>query len=389
MRRATLLLIIACWTAAAPLCAQKCGSAMDYVVRARESIQPGLGTTRVEDILQLLKRASTLCPSMGEAWYYRHLAERELGRERQSAYALRKAREYGSDSLTQGVDPFAKASRETASAEPLVAIDSAVRQKWALVVGVGEFQDSRIPSLNFTSKDAADFAALLRSPSYGRFLPENVRLLVDEEATTQAIKASLNWLARNAAPEDLVVLYLSSHGSPRASDTAGVSYVVTHDTDISNPDQLYATALPMVDIADAMRSRVRAQRAVLFLDTCFSGEAVGGSRAVAFESGIGVSQETMSRIRQGRGRAIVTSSQPDERSWESEDLQNGYFTYYLIQALRQANGAVSVGDVYRSLKEQVSRTVRQEKGASQVPVLSASDQAENIVIGVGTPDSPQ
>lgn len=374
-----LLLQFAVWTvAAAELSAQRCGSAMDYVVRARERLQPGLEPQRIEDVLQLLKRASSLCPNLGDAWYYRHLVEKELGLERRARYSLRKAEEYRAVALNHGFNPF---SSPAAPALPDLDDPSVVGGKWALVVGIGSFRDAKVPALSFTAKDASDFAALLRDPEYGRFRPENVRLLVDEQATTTGIKAALNWLARSAAAGDLVVLYLSSHGSPRASDTAGVSYVVTYDTDIANPDQLYATALPMVDIADAMRSRIRAQRAVLFLDTCFSGEAAGGSKALTFE-GIGVSAETVDRLRQGRGRAIVTSSRPDQRSWESDQLRNGYFTHFLIEALRRDKGMVSVGSVYGYLREKVFKLVKEEKGASQSPVLSVSDEADRIVIGI-------
>jgi hypothetical protein len=315
-----------------------------------------------------------MCHTLGDAWYYRSLVEEQLGRD--AEYAQGKAREYKSEAQAQGGNPFRLA---TSAGE---RISPTVRDKWALVIGVKEFADGRINPLKYTTKDAEEFAALLKNPDYGRFKEDHVQVLMDKKATTQAIKEKLNWLARSAKEDDMVVIYLSSHGSPGEMDTAGVSYVVTYNTDIKNPDSLYATALPMVDIADAVRTRIKAQRAVVLLDTCHSGAAVQGARALTAKD-IGVSTNTLNRIRQGVGRVIIASSQANERSWESEDLKHGYFTYYLIEGLKQNNGLVSIEKVYSYLRDQVSRLVSQKQnGASQNPVLSKSEQMAEIIIGV-------
>lgn len=352
----------------------KCGSAQDILVRARERLGPGLNRSELEDILQRLKTATDMCHTLGDAWYYRSLVEEQLGRD--AEYAQGKAREYKSEAQAQGGNPFRLA---TSAGE---RISPTVRDKWALVIGVKEFADGRINPLKYTTKDAEEFAALLKNPDYGRFKEDHVQVLMDKKATTQAIKEKLNWLARSAKEDDMVVIYLSSHGSPGEMDTAGVSYVVTYNTDIKNPDSLYATALPMVDIADAVRTRIKAQRAVVLLDTCHSGAAVQGARALTAKD-IGVSTNTLNRIRQGVGRVIIASSQANERSWESEDLKHGYFTYYLIEGLKQNNGLVSIEKVYSYLRDQVSRLVSQKQnGASQNPVLSKSEQMAEIIIGV-------
>jgi uncharacterized caspase-like protein len=225
-------------------------------------------------------------------------------------------------------------------------------------------------------------ARLLTDPQVGRFPAANVHLLTDQKATTVAIKSELNWLARNAGPEDLVVVYLSSHGSPREMDTAGISYVITHDTDLASQDSLYATSLPMIDVADAVRTRVRAQRAVVFLDTCYSGAAVPGARDLIYEKeGLGVSRDMVNRIRQGTGRVIITSSSAREKSWEDDQLANGIFTHFLMAGLRQREGLAPVEEVFTYLKDRVAQSVRAQKGASQAPTMTRSDQGSAIVIG--------
>jgi len=47
-----------------------------------------------------------------------------------------------------------------------------------------------------------------------------------------------------------------------------------------------------------------------------------------------LSDEFLDRIAQGRGRIILTSSRQNEISKESDKLQHGFFTYYLIKGLK-------------------------------------------------------
>jgi Caspase domain len=382
---------------------QRCGIAKDLVVQAREAARPGLSVETLRHHYYQLERATSLCYGLGDAFYYRHLFAKQIGEQQKAAYFLSKARESGSEALSQGSDPFAVAP----VAGNRISVSPVIREKWALVVGIGNFRNN-IRSLAFPAKDARDFANLLKDSQYGRFKPENLRLLTDGEATTEAIKEGLNWLARMAAKDDLVTIFVSSHGSPRESDTAGVSYVVSYDTDASNSDRLYATALPMIDLVEAMLTRIKSQRAVLFLDTCFSGVAAsgisrhgseptgsansapnrqsldgGGSKALATE-GAGVSSSSLASINYAVGRVVITASQSDERSWESEKLRNGFFTYYLIEALKQGKGASSIEQVYAYLKDRVARQVQLEKGMSQMPVMSPIKPNVDIYLGVSS-----
>jgi uncharacterized caspase-like protein len=204
------------------------------------------------------------------------------------------------------------------------------------------------------------------------------------------------------------VVFISSHGSPREFDTGGVSYVITYDTDAATQDALYGTALEMIEIVDALSTRVKAQRGVLFLDTCFSGAVASGfqryqmqtvsghgsntgpdnsntagSKSLVVE-GVGVSSATLDRLRYSVGRVVITASQPDERSWESESLKNGYFTYCLIQGLKQNNGKVCIEQLYRHLKHEVPKQVNADKKVSQSPMMLPAKPAVEICFGLDT-----
>jgi uncharacterized caspase-like protein len=138
---------------------------------------------------------------------------------------------------------------------------------------------------------------------------------------------------------------------------------------------LYATAFPMVEISDVVRTRIKAQRTVILLDTCHSGAA-----AAATMKDAAASDKALDRIRQGVGRAIVTSSSPDEQSFEGKPYDNGYFTYFLLEALRKNGGHDSIEQVYASLKQNVSKAASSIQ-RKQTPVFSKSEHGAEIIIG--------
>jgi hypothetical protein len=357
--------------------AGSCGASQDLLVRALERLGDKPETRDIEDSLQLVKKAIEGCAGLGDAWYYRSVFEAKLGSKPRADFALRQARELGSEAMQQGADPFRIA------APPGRPPSKVLHDKYALVIGVGKFASKDIPALNLTTKDARDFAAVLGDPAYGRFPKDHVHLLTGSQATTVKIKEELNWLARTAGPDDMAVIYLSSHGSSREMDTAGANYVITYDTDIQDADHLYATALPMVEVADVVRTRMQAQRAAVFLDTCHSGGAIAGSRSAIPIHAATASDAMLKRMDQGMGRVIIASSRVSEQSWESQKLGNGFFTYFLVQGIRQGMANQPVSALFDYLNAQVPKAVEAEVHAAQHPVMSRSDQgADQIVLGV-------
>ena len=355
---------------------ERCGAARDLMFQALERVSTG-ANNEIDNGLQLLKRAIALCTTLGDAWYYRSLFERKLNSGK-ADYALSKATLLGSEAMDEHLDPFHLAA--SPGGHQGKGAGGAPRQKWALVIGISKFTDAHVPQLAYAGKDAQDFAAVLQDPQVGRFQPDHVHTLLNAEATTRKIKSELNWLARNAQADDLVVIFVATHGSPREFDSRDVNYIVTSDTAIKPQDELFATALGMVELTQVVRSRILALRTVIFLDTCHSGAATKAAGVV--ESSVATG--TLDSIRQGVGRAIITSSGAGESSYENSDAQNGYFTFYLLQALRQSKGMDSIQKLYSYVHDQVSGSVETKYKLHQNPVLSQSEGNDQIVIGAAT-----
>ena len=128
----------------------------------------------------------------------------------------------------------------------------------------------------------------------------------------------------------------------------GANYLVTYDTEIYNggnldEDSMYATAYPMVELANAVATRMKALRTAVFLDTCYSGGATGSggtnsSSAADMLATTAPSEVMLAHMTQGTGRIVMAASQVNEESLESDQFHHGYFTYYLLQTLRNGQG---------------------------------------------------
>jgi uncharacterized caspase-like protein len=217
-------------------------------------------------------------------------------------------------------------------------------------------------------------------------------VLTDAQATTRNIKEELNWIARHAGRDDLVVIYVATHGTPRTMDSAGgANYLVTYDTELYaggslDEDAMYATAYPMVALANAVATRMKSLRTAVFLDTCYSGGAAtptGGAGSPTPSAGLAnaaPSDAMMARMSEGTGRIVMAASQVNEESLESSRLKHGYFTYYLLQALTSGKGDTPLTRVFATVSKEVAQGASEE-GMSQHPVMSRSSPNADFALG--------
>ncbi|MBS1954449.1 MAG: tetratricopeptide repeat protein [Cyanobacteria bacterium SZAS-4] len=253
-----------------------------------------------------------------------------------------------------------------------------LRDKWALIVGISNFKDSNI-NLHYPAKDAKDFADFLVKEK--NFAPDHVKLLTDKIATRANILSMLGnkWLPRVAAPDDLVVIYFSGHGSSSSLDVGGVNYLVAHDTDVND---LYSTAIAMQDLTRIIKDRVHSERVMIVLDACHSGAVAPNAKGLARPSNVDIDP-----IVQGTGQLVISSSSPEQQSWESTRYQGSVFTKHLIDGLRKNGKMTNLGDAYGYLDQAVQNEVLRDRGMLQNPVMKSRWEGRDLVIGV-PPASP-
>jgi hypothetical protein len=276
-----------------------------------------------------------------------------------------------------------------------------VRNKYALVVGVGKFK-SGINELQYSVRDATTFYNFIVDPNRANFPRNNVYFLTNENATSRNVARYLDGIRNAAGPDDLVAVYMSSHGTP--PDKFGGVHVVSYDTEVKPRDRVWQTAITETMLKDFVEN-LRAKRLVMILDTCYSNGAYraipgflppgGKSLGVdAEDEGYGMSKEYGKRVfgakdivledepkpkaaaaksvdtQDGYGKVLIGASSAGEKSWESDTLHNSVFTYYFVDGLQRYQG--SVKDAFYYAKPLVDKRVKQEKG----PEISQNPQAQ-------------
>jgi len=133
----------------------------------------------------------------------------------------------------------------------------------------------------------------------------------------------------------------------------------------------------MQDLSRIIKERVHCDRVMVLLDACHSGVAAPSSKGLARSANVNVDT-----IVQGTGQLVLSSSSPEQRSWESKRYQGSVFTKYLIDGLRKNGKMTKLGDAYSFLNEEVQREVMRDRGVLQNPVMKSKWEGDDLIIGV-------
>ncbi len=216
----------------------------------------------------------------------------------------------------------------------------------ALLIGISEFENAQVRPLRFAHEDAYAFERFLRSPRGGRLGDDEIVVLTNRQATTAAVRAALESLARRATPRDTVLILLATHGAvvESARNQPRGAFLVTYDSD---PENLAATALPMAVLQRTLRvDLASAGRVLAFVDACRSG-TIG---TIPDRSKLKI-LSVMDGFTETEGRLLLlTASRPGEVSYEGRQYGGGHgaFTFFTLEGLNGAADTDSDGKVTAS-----------------------------------------
>jgi WD40 repeat protein len=236
---------------------------------------------------------------------------------------------------------------------------------FVLAVGISEFRQPEY-NLVLASKDARDFTAAVSKQKGGLYSDVATRVLLNREATRNAVLDGLRWLTESTQPGDVAMLFLAGHG---VNTAGGTYYFVPHDGEFN---RLEATGVPESAVRDALRA-IRG-RTLFFIDTCHAGNAVGNYRNASRE----LARFANSLASAENGVVVFASSTGRQNAEESDDWGNGAFTKALVEGLGGKADLTRKGQVtFKALDYFVSEEVRRLTSGRQTPVT---------IIPVGVPD---
>lgn len=272
--------------------------------------------------------------------------------------------------------------------------DLAKGQTFALVVGISKYQ--RLPSnlqLKFAHADAETFSAHLQSPRGGSIPGENMKRLIDAEATTAAIRNAIHlFLRTKAGKNDTVIVFLAGHG---VVDSTGGAYVVTHDSD---PEDLRTTGFPMLELQNLMEDELsHVGRVLLYVDVCRAG-TIGTLK----NNRINRPVSDLLRVQPAAEVLGLLSSGPKEVSIESTRFGGGHgaFSYFLLSGLtgladEDRDGVIRIEELIHYVQDNVRLATRNrqnpDRDGSYYPASTLAEDVhrkDGIALGIWTPLPP-
>ncbi|RYY89186.1 MAG: caspase family protein, partial [Chitinophagaceae bacterium] len=252
-----------------------------------------------------------------------------------------------------------------------------------IAVAVDRYADSA-RNLRFAVKDGKDLLAAMRAADPAHTITDS---LFNEAVTAGSLRALRGKLLQTT-PEDRVVLSFSGHGM---LDSKLEFYYATAAMDFADPKKYGFSFAELEELF----TNIPARRRLLLIDACNSGNVdrdttslagadpalkvqnvPAGSRGVVLPKPSGRSSaEIFSQlfsVSSGKsGAEIIAATAGNAFAYESENWQNGVFTYAILKALSESgeydanyDGGLSV----RELKLMVYPLVQQLTGGRQKPL---------------------
>lgn len=273
--------------------------------------------------------------------------------------------------------------------------------RYALVVGVPRcpfLKDVGLAArpLPYAIADARAMAEALIK--YRGFRKQNVKLLLDEQATHSAIRDSImSWLGdkTRATPEALVVIFFAGHGTMGADklDPNGLTdeedgydeYLLPYDAGRVPARRSFWDSLVCDDEFAFWLGHLDSRKIVVVLDSCHSGDMaraivrgilpLDAGRAILVTDGF-TRDLVLRSNRQTDGTAgliILSACKADEDSHEDPALGHGVFTYYIVEALTTLATSISVERLFSYAKTSI---LGHEPRWPQTPTMDGSYSGE-------------
>ena len=203
---------------------------------------------------------------------------------------------------------------------------------WALIIGINDYEN--VPDLHYAVEDALAIKNMLINEF--NFSRNNVRVLIDKEATQSNINREMSKLLKSAGVNDRVVFYFAGHGETEALglEEVATGFLMPSDADVEN---LYFSAIPMEDLRNVSKFS-KAKHMLFLVDACYSGLAAVNTRGLSTNS-----PNYIDKITQENARQIITAGQKDEKVLEKDEWEHSAFTKNLISGLKDKK-ANSNGD---------------------------------------------
>lgn len=255
------------------------------------------------------------------------------------------------------------------------------KQTYIVTVGISDYHDQKF-NLEYPSKDVYDITEYFKSKYPDSTL--HIMSLTDKEASSKKLEEITEFIGQ-AKQQDELIVFIAGHG---VLDQNFDYYFAPYDFDFDKPNKKGWKYEQLEELFDYCAARQR----LLLIDACHSGAIdkdavfisdettpIDGVKFRGGESSVAVTQEsalltfqTMNEsfadLRSLSGTFVLSSAGGTEYAFESDQWNNGVFTYAMIEGLRKRTADEDKNqqiDVFELTKYVEDRVIQLTNGAQQ------------------------
>lgn len=243
---------------------------------------------------------------------------------------------------------------------------------WAVIVGINKYQKDVTP-LTCAVSDAMAFKDALMYDAGAK--EDDIFLLTSDQTGNRSPDKSsiIRWISyakQNAGPADSFIFFFSGHGI----DMENESYLLTIEADPYSRETLEASSLKVSDIKRYL-TEMKAGKILVFVDACRNDPRSGkgehdNALSESFSKGLSIKGPETSQERE-QTFATFFSCKVGQRSFEWNEKNMGFFTYYLVKGIggdaKDRDGNVTLNSLESYLGKAVPEAVNRERGHRQNP----------------------
>lgn len=255
------------------------------------------------------------------------------------------------------------------------AVGAATPVKWAVLVGIDQYQREDVTPLKYAVADVKALASILRSAC--KVSENNIFVLTsdqkgDNAPTRTNVAFRLDWLKERVKPNDTVFFVFSGHGI----ETGGESYLMTYEADPRSLSTLETSGLNARWLQKKL-SNIPAQHMLVVVDACRNDPHAGrgdGDNKLGQRMARDLAVQRRGASNTGgtsRLSATLFACEPGQRSYEWPEVKHGFFSYHLIKGLNgkaaDGHGRVTFQSLVAYLEQAVPAASDRVLGKRQVP----------------------
>jgi WD40 repeat protein len=240
---------------------------------------------------------------------------------------------------------------------------------YVLSIGISKY-DKKDIALQFASKDAKDFAEIMETQKDALYRDVILKVLTNEQATKDSILDGLDWIQKETTSKDVAMIFLAGHG---VNDPSGIYYFLPANADT---EKLKRTGVAFSDIKNTVSSL--AGKTILFVDTCHSGNIMGGRRGV-----VDINAFVNELIVAENGAVVFSSSSGNQYSLEDAEWQNGAFTKALVEGIKGKADYTGKGKITINMLDlYLSERVKELTKGKQTPTTTKPQTVPDFPVAV-------